>query len=82
MLSTECVMCWRLILKEYGPELIYIKGENNVVADALSQLEDLQPTTLPTTLETMVEHFGLDDDDLPADDYPLHYMPYAGNSLL
>ena len=32
-------MCWRLILEEFGPELKYIKGENNVVADALSRLD-------------------------------------------
>ena len=31
-------MHWRLILEEFGPELKYIKGENNVVADALSRL--------------------------------------------
>ena len=37
--NTECVMRWRLILEELGPELKYIKGENNVVADALSRLE-------------------------------------------
>ena len=36
--NTERVMRWRLILEEYGPELKYIKGENNVVADALSRL--------------------------------------------
>ena len=29
-------MRWRLILKEFGPELKYIKGENNAVAAALS----------------------------------------------
>ena len=29
-------MRWRLILEEFGPELKYIKGDNNVVADALS----------------------------------------------
>ena len=29
-------MRWRLILEEFGPELKYIKGENNIVADALS----------------------------------------------
>jgi len=34
--NTERVMRWRLILEEYGPELRYIKGEKNVVADALS----------------------------------------------
>ena len=32
-------MRWRLILEEFGPELKYIKVENNVVADALSRLE-------------------------------------------
>ena len=28
-------MSWRLILEEFGPKLKYIKGENNVVANAL-----------------------------------------------
>ena len=32
-------MRWRLILEEFGPELKYIKGEINVVANALSNLE-------------------------------------------
>ena len=32
-------MRWRLILEEYGPELIYTKGSNNIVADALSCLD-------------------------------------------
>ena len=32
-------MRWRLILEEFGPELKYIKGENNVVANALSLLK-------------------------------------------
>ncbi|KAG2789769.1 hypothetical protein PC129_g8802 [Phytophthora cactorum] len=29
---------WRLEIEEFGPELHYVKGENNVVADALSRL--------------------------------------------
>ena len=32
-------MRWRLILEEYGPELIYTEGSTNIVADALSRLE-------------------------------------------
>ena len=32
-------MCWSLILKEFGPELKYIKVENNIVANALSRLD-------------------------------------------
>ena len=36
--NTERVMRWRLIIEEYGPTLTYIKGVNNVVADALSRM--------------------------------------------
>ena len=32
-------MSWRLILEQVDPELKYIKGEKNAVADALSRLE-------------------------------------------
>ena len=30
---------WRLILEEYGPEIVYIKGIDNTVADAISRLQ-------------------------------------------
>jgi hypothetical protein len=32
-------MRWWLVLEEFGPDLQCIKGENNVVADALSRLD-------------------------------------------
>ncbi len=33
-------MCrWWLLLEEYAPEIIYIKGIHNTVADAILQLE-------------------------------------------
>ena len=74
---TERVICWRLVLEEYGPELKYIKGEKNVVADALSRLvmikeEDQEPKQ-PVTQRYLAEHFGLDSSDLPEDAYPLRY---------
>ena len=31
-------MRWQLIIEEFGPKLTYIKGENNIVADALSRM--------------------------------------------
>jgi len=34
--NTERVIRWRLLLEEFRPELTFIKGENNIVADALS----------------------------------------------
>jgi hypothetical protein len=30
---------WRLLLEEYGPEIVYIKGIQNTFADAISRLE-------------------------------------------
>ena len=39
LLNTERVMRLCLIIEEFGPELKKIKGENNVVADALYRLD-------------------------------------------
>ena len=34
--TTDRVQCWRLIVEEYGPDIIYFPGTKNVVADFLS----------------------------------------------
>ena len=34
--NTNRVLRWRLTLEEYGPDIEYIKGENNTAADRLS----------------------------------------------
>ena len=62
-------MRWRITLEEFGPELKYIKGENNVVADALSRLEisDNQD------ILNISEFYGYDDNDLPDRAYPTCY---------
>ena len=44
-LTSDRVYRWRLLLEEYGPEIIYIKGIHNTVADAISRLE-MVPRTL------------------------------------
>ena len=71
--NTERVMRWRLILEEFGPELKYIKGENNVVSDALSSLEisDNQE------ILKISELYGCNDEDLPASAYPIRYHDIA-----
>ena len=38
MSQSQRVMRWRLILEEFGPDIQHIKGEDNVVADAISRL--------------------------------------------
>jgi hypothetical protein len=32
--NTECITWWRLLIEEFGPELIFTKGEHNIAADA------------------------------------------------
>ena len=65
--NTERVMQWRLILEEFGPELKYIKGENSVVADALSRLEK-SPNQ---DILNISELYGYDDEDMPNSAYPI-----------
>ena len=38
-LTCDRVYRWRLLLEEYRPKIVYIKGEENIVADAISHLE-------------------------------------------
>jgi hypothetical protein len=38
-LTSDQVYRWRLLLEEYGPEIIYIKGIHNTMAGAVSRLE-------------------------------------------
>ena len=38
-MTSDRVYRWRLLLEEYGPEIIWIKGIHNTVTDALSRLE-------------------------------------------
>ena len=37
-LTCDRVYRWRLILKEYDPEIVYIRGTDNIIADAVSNL--------------------------------------------
>jgi RNase H-like domain found in reverse transcriptase len=70
--NTERVMCWRLMLKEYSPELCYNKGECHVVADALSRLDMLADH--PVSEEKVAEMFATDSDTgTQAKVFPLVY---------
>ena len=77
--NTDRVLRWRLVLEEYGPELIYVKGEHNVVADALSRL-DLKSTQPPkdetydAVAQRNAEMLTISKKDLKTDDiYPLGF---------
>lgn len=74
--SGERIMRWRLLLEEFGPTFVYIKGERNLVADALSRLDtDNEPTITPKlpTTEVVAEALGFDEEDLPKNAFPLKF---------
>jgi hypothetical protein len=48
-LTSDRVYRWRLILEEYGPEIIYIKGIDNTKADAISWLDFTPPQSRVST---------------------------------
>ena len=66
-------MRWRLILEEFGPELKYIKGENNVVANVLSCIEKSDNQDILNIYEL----YGCDEKDLPDSAYPIRYHNIA-----
>ena len=78
--NTERVMRWRLLLEEFGPELRYIKGEHNIVADALSRLdlmsfeefEELYFLDGEPRADAMAEIFAVQELE-QAPDYPLTF---------
>eukprot|EP00804_Cyclotella_cryptica_P029391 CCRYP_013329-RA/>CCRYP_013329-RA protein AED:0.14 eAED:0.20 QI:0/0/0/1/0.5/0.33/3/0/844 len=39
LMQDALVYSWRLLLEEYGPTVVYIKGIHNTVADAISRLD-------------------------------------------
>ena len=51
--NTDILLLWRLKLEEYGPDIEYIKVENNIVADGLSRipLNGNQETTQKSTYQ-------------------------------
>jgi hypothetical protein len=61
-LTSERVYRWRLLLEEYAPQIVYIKGIHNTVADAVSQLD--YDHKLNKTNEYTNAMLGMEPDEL------------------
>ena len=63
--TSSRVLRWRLMIEEFGPKIKYIKGSNNIVADALSRL----PYTTSCSTDELFAAIQYD----PSDDFPVSF---------
>jgi transposase InsO family protein len=71
-MSTDRIIRWRLLLEEFGATFEHVKGEKNVVADALSRLDadfEQEFDSTPTKI-TMAQSFMIKGEEKETD-FPL-----------
>jgi len=77
-LKTDRVLRWRLLIEEFGANIEYIKGVNNVVADVLSRYPRSDTPVIPVSAPTREQaHELFAGDRLPADLFPLSFRVIA-----
>jgi len=75
--ATQRVMRWRLSLEEYGPTFRYKKGEQNIIADALSRVPAGSPSEHPEPQHKHANDLFFDDVELThAETAHTHYNMY------
>ena len=68
-------MRWRLFLEEYSPDIKWLAGQSNVVADALSRLpynhEPMEEAHF--TEELLAHHYCYSQKEIQSQPYPLRF---------
>ena len=74
MFDTDRVLIWRLIIEFYGPDIEYIKGEKNIVSEALPimPLNGNQETTQKYTSQKEIMSEINDIEELPEGIFPIN----------
>jgi RNase H-like domain found in reverse transcriptase len=67
--TSSRVLRWRLMIEEFGPKVQFIKGSNNIVADALSHL----PSSTSQSTEELFATVHYD----PSGDFPVSFAIIA-----
>jgi hypothetical protein len=81
-LTSDRVYRWQLLLEEYAPEIIYIKGIHNTVAEAILQLK--YDSKLNKTNEYTHAMLGVEPEELSAQrwkSFAHHWHSYNKSSM-
>lgn len=70
--NTQRVLRWRTYVEEYSPELFYIAGKNNVLADAFSRLPSFED---PSSV------VGRDDKDMSPIQLDAYHLDSSGHDI-
>ena len=74
--NSDRVMIWRLYIEKYSPDLQYIQGDKNVVADALSRLDmgNPNPEEALITKEMQSDWYCYAQEEKNFDFHPLSHQ--------
>ena len=71
-LASNRLVRWCMLLKEYGPTFVHVKGEKNVVADALSRLDmEACPKDTISQEESNKELSYVTTEDIEWEEFPM-----------
>jgi hypothetical protein len=65
--TSDRVYRWRLLVEEFGPKIVWIKGVHNTVADAISRLDYGPVKDINQNWMTFTKYWNFYSQELPAE---------------
>jgi hypothetical protein len=65
--TSDRVYRWRLLLEEFGPEIVWIKGVHNTVADDISRLDYVPKEDINLNWMTFTKCWNFYSQEIPAE---------------